>query len=45
MEESSWGGISGFSIRTNKAIANAVNKAEAKKKRGSRKIDTNVEGR
>lgn len=45
MEEASWGGITGFSISTNKAIANAVNKAEARKKRVSRKIATKVESR
>lgn len=37
--EASWGGINGFSISTNRAIANAVNKAEAKikAKRATRK--------
>lgn len=29
--ESSWGGLTGFSIRTNQAIVNAVNRSESKK--------------
>lgn len=34
--ESEWGGLSGFSNRTNTAIANAVNKSHAKPRRKSR---------
>lgn len=36
LAESEWGGVSGFSNRTNTVIASAVNKAEAKPKRRAR---------
>ncbi|WP_291586674.1 AAA family ATPase [Comamonas sp. UBA7528] len=44
-QEASWGGITGFSNKTNSAIAKAVNKAEARTKRVSRKAATNEERR